>query len=967
MTKKNLFLALLFSVAFTFWMQCEEGDIPDFLQDALGSRGKISMSVEVPETKAIVEEEDIAKNLDDFPSFSKEGSSDLFENPVIQEKNLEKKPTLLTEEPIIEKKLPSIQKEVPVEKSVSEPTTPEIPSSPMFRRTSFRENETIEAPSEFTEKEIEAIKQQPTIRVTPKHKQNDDQEGELPVLIEQEEQQVQKQEKHDEEVVFNFENADLSNLVSYIEMLFDITFITDDAIKPFVAGAKGIEGNKISFKTNKPMSKKKAWGLFLTFLDMAGLSVTQQADPTVYRISTTERTRKSSIQSFIGIDPELLPDNDIKIRYVYFVKDTPVDTLKSVLNSLKSSSAMVLILQELKAFIIVDSAYNVKSLMRIIKELDKVSMPQSMSVLKLKRVDADHVKKLYDSLVKSDQQQKSGTRLFGPRKSATTLYFPQNAQMIVEPRTNSLILLGTEDEIKRIEEFVVENIDVASSTHYSPLHVHQLKYADAITVAEIMNGVTKFGRTTIAARTGGVRGSDKYLKPMTFTPEPSGNRLVIRGEYEDYLKAKEIIEQLDEPQPQVAVEILILSVGISDIKELGAQFRNSPRSETLQKDGLLGRNINFQTSGIRLGGAPNSVVLNDNESGSKRLLGDLVSLVTGSSAGNTILSLGSDAYGVWGIFHALKTVTNLQVISNPFLMATNKTKATVSLGEIRNVQTATIKGTTDTPTFSDKTAKLQVDVTPQINSDGMIVLKLKVDIVEFRDDSAAAVAAVARTNKVIDTTTIVADKEILALGGLIKNKVENGLNKWPVLGNIPILGWLFKNKKKSETKEDLLILISARIIDPRKEEEVDQFTASHIGDYKDTIKQMRNVHLKRDPIDRAFFDEKKGDLSRKVDKLIFRRDKKKVAKKKKKRRRKKKKKKKKKKTVIANTSPAYVNPSSPRLRRTGTTAGKSSSATSDKKKGRASVAKKRPPEPFLKDSETVTIVQQTGKQRGVSA
>ncbi|MCK5633191.1 hypothetical protein KAH94_05545, partial [bacterium] len=657
--------------------------------------------------------------------------------------------------------------------------------------------------------------------------------------------------------------------------LFGVTFVTDDVINPLAPGGKGIAGNKISFKTNKPMNKRQAWGLFLTFLDMAGLSVVQEADPTLYRISPTPLAKKSPIKSFIGIDFELLPDNDTKVRYVYFVKDTPVATLKSVLGALKSSSADILILQELKAFIITDSAYNIKSLMRIIRELDKVSMPQSMSVLKLKRVDASHVKKLYDSLVKTDQPQRGATRLFAPRKSATALYFPENAQMIVEPRTNSLILLGTVDDIKKIEEFVVNNVDVDAGTPYSPLQVYQLKYADATTVANIMNNVTKFGGSSTVAKMGGVRGSDKYLKTMTFTPEKTGNRLVIRGDYEDYLKAKEIIERLDEPQPQVAVEVLILSVGITDIKELGGQLRNSPRSSEFKKDGLLGKNINFQTSGIRLGGDPKAIVTNENESGAKRLLGDLISLVTGSSAGNTVLSLGSDNYGVWGIFDALKTVSNLQVISNPFLMATNKTKATVSLGEIRNVETATIKGVTDTQTFSDKEAKLEVEITPQINSDGMIILDLKVTIVEFRDDTAAAQETSARTKKVIDTTTIVADKEVLALGGLIKNKIENGLNKTPILGNIPILGWMFKNKKKSEIKEDLLVLISARIIDPREEKDVDEFTSGHIGDYKSTIKQMRAVHLRRDPIDRAFFDEKKGATSRKIDKLIFKRDKKK--------------------------------------------------------------------------------------------
>ncbi len=829
---KLLFLTAMISFSAVIWSSGDVSGLPDYLKRASRTRDQLSMSVEKKESNSTQ-----LQMLDDL-SFNAEVD---------------------TESVAIKK---------------SQKSLPQKQEKPSKKLDASRELVNVKKKAQKQEEKLIS-------KLVDKEKQEIESD-ELPGLSTEEEQKVEEKEEESEEVVFNFENADLSNLVSYIESLFDVTFITDDAISPMAKGGKGIAGNKISFKTSKPLSRKQAWTLFLTFLDMAGLSVVKQADPTKYRIRPTVSAKKDAIQSFIGIDSELLPDNDTKIRYVYFVKDTPVATLKSIMSSLKSSMADIIILQELKAFIITDNSYNIKSLMRIIRELDKVSMPQSMSVVKLRRVDAAHVKSLYDSLVTPAQQQR-GSRLFGPRKPTSSLYFPENARIIVEPRTNSLILLGTRDDIKKIEDFIVNSVDVDAGTPYSPLHVHQLKYADAATVAEIMNGVTRFGSNTTAARTGGVRGADKYLKAMSFTPEPTGNRLVIRGEYDDYLKAKEIIEKLDEPQPQVAVEVLILSIGITDIKELGAQIRNSPRDSEFHGDGLFGKNINFQTSGIRLGSDPKAIVERPNTSGAKRLLGDLISLVTGSTAGNTILSLGSDDFGVWGIFAALKTVSNLQVISNPFLMATNKTKATVSLGEIRNVQTATIKGTTsDTATFSDKEAKLQVEITPQINSDGMIVLKLKVNITEFRDDTVAAVEAAARTEKIIDTSTIVADKEVLALGGLIKNKVENGVNKTPVLGNIPILGWLFKNKKKSETKEDLLILLSARIIDPRKSKDVDEFTSGHIGDYKSTIKQMRNVHLRRDPIDRAFFEEEKGTVSRRIDKLIFNRDKKAEVKKKKK-------------------------------------------------------------------------------------
>ncbi len=684
---------------------------------------------------------------------------------------------------------------------------------------------------------------------------------------------VSEDHEDEEEISFNFENADLSNVVSYVSSLFNVTFLTDDILDPIGPGAKAVSGNKISFKTQKPLSKKRAWDLFVSFLDMAGLSLVKQEDSPIaqgetmiYRIMPIAAAKKSQMPTFIGVDHDLLLTNDRIVRYVYFVKDAPLDTIKSILDSFKSKRAEILLLQEIKAFVITDSSYNIKSLMKIISEIDKVSQPPSMAVFKLKRVDAAHVKKLYESLITPAGAQASRARssLFGPKKGSKASYFPEHARIIVEPRTNSLILLGTQEDIKKIEKFVMQHVDIDTGTPYSPLHIYQLNYADAETIAGIMNNVVKFGQSTVAAKSGGVRGNDKYIKSMTFTPEKSGNRIIIRGEYDDYLKAKEIIARLDAPQPQVAVEILILSVSINDTRELGSQIRKKIPGT----DGFISDKINYQTSGLRLGGSPAITELNTTiTQGAQRLLGDLMNLVTGTTAGNTVLALGNDSLGVWGIFNALKTVSNLQVVSNPFLVATNKTKAKVLLGEIRNVKSATIQGTSPTDTFSEQKANLTVEVTPHINSDGMIQLKLDVSIVEFSDKQDAASAT--RTEKVINTNTIVADREVLALGGLIKNKIEDALSTTPLLGKIPLFGWLFKNKRKAQRKEDLLILLSARIIEPETKAGANAFTNHHIAEYKNTMGQMDNVNVKRDPVDRWMFMDDRKKTEKIADDFIF--------------------------------------------------------------------------------------------------
>lgn len=675
------------------------------------------------------------------------------------------------------------------------------------------------------------------------------------------------EEKEDEEdedsIELNFENADLQNFVKQIEDIFEVTFLSDDALQPLPQGKKAIKNNKISFKTHNPLSKKEAWNLFITFLDIAGFAIIPQANPKVFRISTIDTARKSPLPTFIGVDYSTLPDTDELIRYVYFLENASVDTIMEIVNPLRSPSSQGLIaLREHKGFILTDKAYNIKMLMTIVKELDKVSIPESMSILKLRNADAKDVQKLYQDLLPKEE---ASSRFF-TKKQPTSLYFPENTRIIADPRTNTLILLGPKNAINKIEHFIIKYIDVELDQAYSPLYTYQLKYADATTIADIMSKVTSFGSETEAGRYGGVRGVDQYMRQMTFIPERETNRLIIKGYYDDYLKAKKVIEKLDKSQPQAAIEVLIVELDITDAKSLGAQIR----SKFPGPNGLLGNNVKFQTSGLY---GTSTIVTQPDENlptppvtGTNKLLGNLINLVTGAVAGTSLLTLGTDALGVWGIFQALQTITDVEVVSNPFILATNNAKATVSIGEERRIVTAQVVGTTNQNAFDADDANLSVNITPQINSDGMIGLTVRIEINEFTNPLDQTDAT--QTKRLIDTNAIVANKEVLALGGLIRDNTSTAETKVPILGDIPILGWFFKNKQKIVTKTSLLVLISTRIIEPHQEKEIQSFSNEHIADYQRTINEM-DVSSARDPIERMFFQDKIDRARKSAEGLIF--------------------------------------------------------------------------------------------------
>lgn len=672
----------------------------------------------------------------------------------------------------------------------------------------------------------------------------------------------QDNETEDEEafIELNFENADLQNFVKLIEDIFDIIFISDDAIDPLIKGAKAVKGNKITFKTEKPLSRNQAWELFVTFMQIAGLAVVKHNSLShTYRITTLESARKMAIPAFIGTEYQVLPDSDEMIRYVYFIENSNLETIKNVVDSLRSTSSSLIILQEQKAFILTERAYNIKKLMEIVKELDKATIPQTMSLLQLKQADAKTVKELYDTIV-GVEDKNPANRFMTQRKTPTSTYFPENLKIIVEPRRNALILIGPEAATKKVEDFVKKYIDTEFTQPYSAYFVYQLKYADANTIADIMSNVTQFGKDTDAGKFGGIRGNDQYLKQLLFVPEKETNRLIIKGKFEDYIDAVEVLEKLDSPPAQVEIEILILSVVLQDTKSLGAQIRSKEGNSS-----LLGSNVKFQTSGLF-----QSSKIQENTgdvSGVNRLLGNLLQLVQGAASGNTIISLGSDLYNVWGVFQALQKVANTNTVANPFLTATNKTPAVVSLGQTRRVVTSTVVGSTTQDSFGEQKAELKVQITPQINSDGMIVLELDIQFDDFVN--ATNFSDATKNVRQIKTATIVANNEILALGGLVRAQSSDDMSKTPIVGDIPFLGWLFKNKQKAQQKDNLLILISSHIIDSRSSEAVKDMTQKHVNEYYGTLGQMVDAATRKDPINKILFEEGKKSLVTQAEDMLF--------------------------------------------------------------------------------------------------
>lgn len=664
------------------------------------------------------------------------------------------------------------------------------------------------------------------------------------------------------EVELNFNNASLQNIVDQISQIFDITFIPDDVVKTPGSQVKPLSDSKISFKTNVPFSRKKAWNFFTIFLELAGWSLIPTNDSHVYRITAVEKANKSPLPTYINTSVDILPESDQRIRYVCFLENSTPEQMVGLLKNLTSANAQLDTMPLLRTIIITDVACNIISLLQIIKELDKTSESQILSVINLKEAEATEVVSLIKDLQNKDEPS---SLPYGMQKRETSLfYFPKDVSLISAPRTNSLILIGPREGVKRIEHFILTQVDVELKQMYQPVHIYDLNYAPAKQIADILNSVVQFGKKSgggskeggpTAGEAGGVIGGLKYFGDIFIEPEEQGNRLLIRSNQEDWIHLSKIIDQLDKRQQQVAIEVMIVEISFNKTRQLGVQWQTkNPATIEGQMSGFFGSKAQVATNA-----SPPPYT--------NTLLANLINLAKVPEAGTMLLTLGKES--VYAILGLLDKNVQTRMLANPFIVATNKYTSTVAISETRRAQTQIVgENQAGNQSFD---AKLQVSIMPQINEFGLINLDINVIIENFLQDVSGTSANNAnKTTRQVQTNANVADKEVLALGGLVQRKKTVTTTRIPILSRIPLIGNIFKNEYHNVIESHLVIFMSPTIIQPTDvtsnlyTRNKSQFMTMLSRAYSEKYERSE-----RDPIYRWFFKEVDGqDMSDDIETFI---------------------------------------------------------------------------------------------------
>ena len=648
-------------------------------------------------------------------------------------------------------------------------------------------------------------------------------------------------------VYLNFEGASLAHVLSYLAEKKDVNLATH----------KDLANAQVTLTTQGTLTLDEAWDILLTLLEANNFSLIEVDG--LYRVVQKTISNQQPLPSYVGVDYDVLPDSDELIRYVYLFANIKAESVSPILQQMLAQNS-VQVNSSLNAVVITEKSLSIRSAMKIIKELDMGGMRESIQIVELKESTAEDVAKTFTDLM-GDEKTKQ-PRLFGPRKKKLS-YFSSNTKIIPEPRNNTLIMLGTRQNLERIRTFITKYIDVPFEAPQSRLHIKELKYAEAEKVAPIIQAAITPPKQKEEGK-GGPKNEVRYFEDMIVAAESSeegenenimsvgsGNRLIVSCTRDDWKRIERFIDKLDKPQPQVALEVLFVDVELNENKELGAQIRN-------KDPGQLISGMNAQTQHLQ-------AIPDEGLDLARELQNNLISAPTAQrAAGAAWLTVGKATAdrvgGLWGVVKSVLQTNNVNIISQPFLVAKNRKTSILEIVDERRVESQVNPNSTTAVRAQEPiSAKITVELTPGINSDGIINLLIKINIDEFSSTTVTADVA-DRLTRFVETRTTMADGEVLVIGGLTNNTTRESVRETPILSKIPVLGNLFKRRSKTTRQANLTIFIRPSIIKPRFEGKPGDYTQLKLDYARLAIERSGELAKTRDPIQRWFFDTP-GSLS----------------------------------------------------------------------------------------------------------
>ncbi len=634
-------------------------------------------------------------------------------------------------------------------------------------------------------------------------------------------------------VTFNLEEAELPDLVRLISNMTGRRFILPSKLRTIKATV---------FAPTK-VTVAEAYQAFLSVLEVNGYTVVPAGR--YLKIEELGGIEKTAIPLYT--DGTRVPASDRYVTRMHHLENVSADDITNLLVRFASREGNITSYGPTNMLILTDTASQIRRMLKLIAAVD---LPRSGTQTWIEPVHYANASELaarlleifpVDDATKPTSPKRTVARPAdkkkGPAGTAAQIIGSVAAEsairnIIADERTNSLIIIATERAYLRILE-MIRQLDVPLEGE-GRIHVHYVQHGAAADIASALTALVGSARPRPAAAGAAARAAQArqaagqpvagslFEGDVAVTAYEPANALVITSSLHDYTALKRVIERLDAPRKQVFIEAVVMELGVERTSELGFAFHGGAG--------------NFPTDGsLSLFGfnAPSSIDITQNN------LTGLALGVRGPTIENSQQLVGFSVPGFGVVVTALASTGDADVLSTPHIIAIDNTEAEISVGENIPLQTNGVapgtfaglgslgalgtaaQGGQDLGALAGLTGGLgsvarqdvgtTIRVVPHINENNEVRLEIEEEISE-QGATSGTLGVVSINRRTARTEIMVRDQQTIVIGGLMRDAIQNTEDKVPVLGDIPILGALFRKTNKQKKKTNLLLILTPYII-----------------------------------------------------------------------------------------------------------------------------------------------------------
>ncbi len=564
----------------------------------------------------------------------------------------------------------------------------------------------------------------------------------------------------------NWKDADIRQVVEAVAAVTGKNFILD----PRVTG-------RVTLLSPTPLGPDALYQAFLSILQVHGYVAIESGDLIKIIPDATARQFPTAIGTAGAAGPDDLATQVIQLRNVGATQLVPI------LRPLIPQYGHLVAHAGSNMLIISDRAANVARMVAIVRRIDQAS-DEDIEVVPLQHASASEIVRIMTALTQT------------PRGDGA----PVTTSLVADARTNSVLIGGDRNERLRLRTLIA-HLDTPLEEG-GDTQVRYLRYADA---EELATKLQQHATGQVqAAAAGQPAGGGAGLDKVSVWADSQTNAIVVNAPPKMMRSLMQIVDKLDIRRAQVLVEAIIVEVIVDRQNELGVSIgvadttgENSPLAVTNFPDFLSGV--------VQVGTAAAGTVTDPSG-----LIGEGATIGVGRISDNGV--------SFAAILAAVEGDANTNLISTPSIVTTDNEEATLNVGQEVPFVTGSFTNTGGTggavnpfQTIQRQQIGVKLSITPQINEGESMVLDISQEISSIAQSAAGAVDLITN-QRIIETTVIVDDGEILVLGGLLEDVLRESDQRVPVLGRIPLLGNLFRSRQTEKTKTNLMIFIRPTIL-----------------------------------------------------------------------------------------------------------------------------------------------------------